>query len=146
MNDDTCPHCGLKKYEDGVRNCCQEGARDEYSSRFHAVQKRRQLLPLRLAVNRALKATGIPHAKRHLSGQISGLHHVSDGWETESHVYGDYVSVCIWTRRTRNSAEAQEKMARYTALTAEALKPFKYTVEQDGTRFVVTDWTDEARP
>lgn len=41
MNDDTCPHCGLKKYEDGVRNCCQEGARDEYSSRFHAVQKRR---------------------------------------------------------------------------------------------------------
>ena len=32
QNDELCPYCGMPKYEEGVRNCCERGAREEAGS------------------------------------------------------------------------------------------------------------------
>jgi hypothetical protein len=49
-------------------------------------RRREQLRPLRLYVNRLLATTGIPHGHTYVSGRISGLHHATEGWQTQSDI------------------------------------------------------------
>lgn len=97
---------------------------------------RTAIRPLRNAVNKALKASGIKHSKYYKGGRIKGTGGTTEGWETESQIWSQPHSVTVKINATSFAREYDHDYEKKLADIAEtALAGFEYV--RNGNKFEV---------
>lgn len=96
--------------------------------------KKAEIYPLRIAVNKALKNAGIKHSVTHYSSRVKGWPmSTSEGWETESIYWSDpkYVKVEINVYHSSFHRDSDERMNTLITLAEKALENFVYRKEDN---------------
>lgn len=117
---------------------------DDAKYRREQSAEREKLRPLRNAVNLVLRRSGIPHSETHYSSRVRGWPiSTSEGWETESMIWGDphHIQVDITARQSSSDkydkARENELFAKAKAALRLALPDYKIEEIKGKSRLLV---------